>query len=278
MALAKMFPQALCYGSDQDSEMLARAKERIRTSLPAQSGQFSFSKANFSENPFVQEGPFDLIALDLGISSLHVDLFERGLSYRRDEKLDMRLDPEKGVPLYRWLQNAKQSELIEILQKYGEERRAPAIARMIVKQVAEGGEMTSGELAKICERAYPPSVRYGSKRHSAARTFQAFRIFINREIEHLKEALEFLPGLLSVGGRLAIISFHSLEDRAVKQTFSSLEKVPTNDPLAKSVYREGDFKRITRKPVVPDEKEMQLNPRARSAKLRVLERTAGALA
>lgn len=269
-ALADKFPNATLYGSDQDALMLQKARENMERLEFAE--RFTSQKANFSENPFGQSAPFDIILLDLGISSLHVDTFERGMSYRRDEPLDMRLDTQTGIPVGQWLMKARREEIINILRTYGEERRAGQIARMIFERVQTGEAITSGELARICERAYPPAQRYASKRHSAARTFQALRIFINREIEHLERALEFLPGLLTQGGRLFMISFHSLEDRAVKRKFRSLEKIAVNDPMAKSAFLDGDYRSVVKKPIAPDEAESTQNPRARSAKLRILER------
>lgn len=272
IAWLKDHPEGKACGSDQDGEMLKLAQERIGEA--GFSGRVELAHGNFSENPFDELAPFDVIFLDLGISSLHFDHFDRGMSYRSDAPLDLRMDTSSGMPAYQWLKKIKIEDLIKILYEYGEERFAPRIAKRLLPLAHESEMLTSFDVAEICDEVYPASVKFGthSKRHPAVKTMQALRIHTNRELERLKEALEVLPEKLSVGGRLIIISFHSLEDRLVKHAFASREKILDTSPTAKSHYKEGDFKVITRKVVVPSTEEVASNPRSRSAKMRVLER------
>lgn len=255
------------FGSDRDREMLSLAEKKIDAEgLGSRSG---FRYGEFSENPWSEKAPFDLVFLDLGISSLHLDTMERGISYRENSPLDMRLDLSKGVPLSEWLTDADEKEIRDVIYRYGEERLAPKIARLICHE-RKTEQLTTGWLRDVCDRAY------GAQRHKVktpySRTFQAFRIQVNRELENLERALEFAPSLLKRGGRLVIISFHSLEDRMVKQKFRSLEMIPDHSPEARSNYVQGDYAARPRKAIRASESEVEKNPRSRSAMMRVLER------
>jgi 16S rRNA (cytosine1402-N4)-methyltransferase len=196
----------------------------------------------------------DIFFADLGISSFHLDEPSRGFSFRFDSPLDMRISSEIKLKAKDLVMNFTERELAEIIEKYGEDKLARKIAKEIVKQRKIKEISTTKELAEIIERVYKREGIF-PKIHPATRTFQALRIYINREIENLGELLEKIPEFSKSGTRVGIISFHSLEDRLVKTKFREWEK-------------KGFGKIITRKPVVPSEEEIILNPRSRSAKFR----------
>jgi 16S rRNA (cytosine1402-N4)-methyltransferase len=233
-----------------------------------------YRQGNFGENPFRDKAPLAFIFFDLGISSAHFDFFERGFSFRFDQPLDMRMNAQSGVSAARLLATADEKELARIFFEYGEEKLSRRIAREIVERRKTDPVLTTRQLTEICERIYPP--RYKAKGHAdrypATRVFQALRIAVNGELDALNTALAFAPDLLAVGGRLAILTFHSLEDRLVKHAFRKRAFVEQQDPTAKSNFAAGDFKLIEPGGIVPDEKEIAQNPRARSARLRILER------
>ncbi len=194
----------------------------------------------------------DGIIIDIGLSSLQLDKDDRGFSFMRDEPLDMRMDTRSAYTAAKLIADSSEEELADILYYYGEERQARAIARQIVRERKCTPIVTSKQLANTVVKAIPK--RFHPKRiHVATKTFQAIRIAVNRELENLAEIIEDAAMFLVPGGRLCVISFHSLEDRIVKRKF--LERP--------------DFCVVTKKPVIPSETEMQRNPRSRSAKLRV---------
>ncbi len=193
---------------------------------------------------------FDMILIDLGVSSPHLDNKERGFSFMHDAPLDMRMDPRQEVTAADIINTSSEDELVDILRRYGEEPKAKRIARALVQA---GHVKTTFELAEVVESVYG---RRG-KTHPATRTFQAVRIAVNKELEQVEQTLVLLPDLLSAGGRVVIISFHSLEDRLVKQFFSE---------QMKSGY-EAQLQVLTKKPV-SGKTEQVFNPRARSAMLR----------
>ena len=200
----------------------------------------------------------DAFLLDLGVSSVQLDSAQRGFSFRFDGPLDMRMDPTENTPNAETLVNeASEEELCEVFWKYGEERFARQIARRLVEARSKKRLTTTRDLENVIFHAVPGSARFG-RIHPATRCFQALRIRVNRELESLESFLNDAPSLLKPGGRLAVISFHSLEDRIVKNTFKALEK-------------EGRGKILTKKPVSPSEAEEARNARARSAKMRVFE-------
>lgn len=197
----------------------------------------------------------DGILADLGVSSMQLDGEGRGFSFRRDEPLDMRMDTSRGETGAEMLARVDETELANVIYQFGEERHSRRIARALVRAREERPLETTGQVADIVRRA---SRMKGYWRiDPATRTFQALRIWVNRELEGLDAFLETAAGRLSPGGRLAVITFHSLEDRVVKHTFRRLETVQV----------------LTRRPVVAGDEEMARNPRARSAKLRAVERT-----
>jgi len=197
----------------------------------------------------------DGLLLDLGISSDQIESSGRGFSFWRDEPLLMNIHPET-TPLYDHLRTLSEKEMTEIIRKYGEERYATRIARVIAEARKKAPIETSGQLAEIVKNAVPKNYERG-RIHPATRTFQAFRIFVNRELENLERLLSALPALMAPGGRVAIISFHSLEDRLVKNAFRTLAK-------GKRIVL------LTKKPVTPTDEEIILNPRSHSAKLRAI--------
>jgi 16S rRNA (cytosine1402-N4)-methyltransferase len=199
----------------------------------------------------------DGILLDLGLSSDQLADPDRGFSFQADGELDLRFDPDQGEPAWRMLGRLSEEHIADIIYHYGEERFSRRIARRIVEQRRSEPVRTAGQLAALVRSCVPRS--RGHSIDPATRTFQALRIAVNEELKALERALRRLPDCLKVGGRLAVISFHSLEDRMVKQAFRS-------DP------RLAD---ITKKPIQAGDAESQRNPRARSAKLRIAERVAG---
>ena len=198
---------------------------------------------------------------DLGVSSMQFDTPGRGFSFQRDEPLDMRMDRSTGDTAAQLIARAGERELADAIYGYGEERFSRRIARAIVGARQEAPIETTLKLATIVRRAIPS--RGYQRIDPATRTFQAIRIWVNRELEGLDRFLEAAARRLRVGARLVVITFHSLEDRIVKHTFRALER-----------SRDAMLKVLTKKPLVPDEEELRLNPRARSAKLRAAERLA----
>lgn len=262
------FPDISIYASDVDSQIIELLKSDFKDN-----SNIIIKKGNYSENIWPNQ-TFDFILLDLGISSLHFDYFSRGFSYRYDEILDMRLDPNHGIPLYEWLNKASDKEIYKVIYNYGEIRDPSRFIFNLRSALKEKKINRTYDLKKIIEISYPRY--YGKKKKTihnpASKIFQAFRIFLNRELDHLTKTLESIPKKLNYGGRLFIISFHSLEDRLVKTSFKNHSFVENKDPLGKSNMLPGEFRIITKKPITPSQSEIEENPRARSAKLRILER------
>ncbi len=248
-------------GIDLDESNLLAAKERLSAFAP----RVRLFHANFSQirEVLAEAGrqTVDLLLADLGISSSQLDDPQRGLSFQADGPLDMRLDISQGCTAADIISNSSEAELADIIYNYGEERYSRRIARSIVLARRQGRIETTRQLSEIISRSLPAVAGRTRKGvHPATRTFQALRIAVNREFENLEQLLAVLPDVLSPGGRAGIISFHSLEDRRVKRAFADF--VGT-----------GKAKLITRKPVTASEDEVVLNPRSRSAKLRVVEKT-----
>jgi len=242
-------------GMDWDQEALSLAKKR----LGHFAGKMRFYQGNFRDMDAViaEEGidGFDGIVMDLGLSSFQLDASGRGFSFMRDEPLDMRMDRSSTILASDMVNNLPGDRLAELIKLYGEEPWAKRIADFIVKARTKKPILSTLELAEIVKKAIPRRF-HPRKIHPATRTFQAIRIAINRELENLNQALEKVPECLKTGGRIVVISFHSLEDRIVKHFF-----------------KKNAFLRVlTKKPVQPDSLEIAVNPRARSAKLRAAER------
>jgi len=214
----------------------------------------------------------DGILLDLGVSSRHLDSPERGFSFRHDAPLDMRMDREGGTTAYDLVNTLPEGELGEIIKTYGEERWAKRIAMVIAKRRREAPVKTTGELAELVAGAIPR--RYHPRSiHPATKTFLALRIVVNSEMENLESALHEVPGLIRHGGRMVVITFHSLEDRIVKKSFRHLATgciCPPDLPRC-ACDKRSEVKLLTRKALLPSDEEREGNPRARSAKLRAVE-------
>jgi 16S rRNA (cytosine1402-N4)-methyltransferase len=210
------------------------------------------------------------VLMDLGVSSPQLDDAARGFSFSRSGPLDMRMNPEEGESAMKWLSRVSLNDLIYVLKKYGEEKSARRIAQAIIDSRKDMEITDTRQLAEIIVNAVPG---YEKHKHPATRSFQAIRIFINEELQALEEGLQAAVSVLAVAGRLAVISFHSLEDRIVKRfmrNITSPPKLPAGLPVMNAAnavpYR------LVGKPCVPGEQEIKRNPRARSARLRVLER------
>ncbi len=215
----------------------------------------------------------DGILLDLGVSSYQLDTPERGFSYREDAPLDMRMDQGGDLTAKDVVNQYSSEELFRVIKEYGEEKYASSIVRTILKTREQHSIQSTKELVEIIEKSIPPKARYG-KGHPAKRTFQAIRIECNRELDVLKNTLEDMIALLNPGGRLCVITFHSLEDRLVKQCFQR-EENPCTCPPGLPVCVCGKRSRggrVNRKPILPSEEEREKNPRSKSAKLRIFEK------
>ncbi len=267
--LTRLAPDGRVLGVDLDPGALAAAR-RI---LSGAGERISLRQGSFTQLPvFLEELGVTTcqgLLLDLGISTLTLESSGRGFSFLREEPLDMRFDPDRGRPLSQVLLRLSQSQLADIIYRYGEERRSRAIARAIFGAAEAGRLATSGDLAATVR-----SVVKGQATKTLARVFQALRIYINGELDNLQAALESLPQLLEAGRRVAIISYHSLEDRLVKHFFIRESKACLCPPQIPSCQcnHQATLKVISPKPITPTAQERAFNPRSRSAKLRVAER------
>ena len=211
------------------------------------------------------------ILLDLGVSSMQIDQAERGFSYMKDAPLDMRMDRSRGITAQDVVATYAEADLRRILRQYGEERMAPRIAAAIVR--ARGSLHTTGELADIVQRALPAAVRQRSSGHPAKRTFQALRIEVNDELSVLRRAVRAAIGCLAVGGRMVVLSYHSLEDRIVKQTLTDLSTDHTPLDLPVSLESEQpQLRLLVRGAEKASPAELTTNPRSASVRLRAVER------
>jgi 16S rRNA (cytosine1402-N4)-methyltransferase len=260
-------PAGRLLGLDLDPQALALARETLapygkRVEL-AQASYVSLPEAMRKIGWELVDG----ILLDLGVSSMQLDTPERGFSIQHEAPLDMRFDPGLGLTAAQLINSMPEADLAELLFKYGEEPRAKSMAKMIVQSRPIE---TTTQLAEIARRAYPGHSRV----HPATRTFQALRIAVNDELAALEDVLPKAASALRSGGRLAVISFHSLEDRIVKDFIRQESKDKVNPPYEQlyEVERKAVLKEINRKPITPDEEAVKDNPRARSAKLRVAEK------
>ncbi|MCI5730731.1 MAG: 16S rRNA (cytosine(1402)-N(4))-methyltransferase RsmH [Eubacterium sp.] len=258
---------------DQDAEALAAAEKRLEPFA----GIVTMVKSNYAQMKEVLKqlgiDKVDGIVLDLGVSSYQLDNAERGFSYREDAPLDMRMDREQTLTARDIVNEYPESELYRIIKEYGEERFAKNIARNICKRRQDKPLETTFELVDIIRGSMPAKARNG-KSHPAKRTFQAIRIECNQELEVLRQALDEMVDLLKDGGRISIITFHSLEDRMVKTSFRRQENpctCPPDFPVC-VCGNKPKGKVITRKPILPSEEECEQNTRSKSAKLRVFER------
>ena len=251
------YPFLSVIGIDRDKVIQKKATER----LSGFGGRFRPVNAWFDE--YLREAPSesaDAILFDLGISMFHYVESERGFSFRSDEPLDMRLNPEAGMSAADIVNGYSEENLADIIYRYGEERYSRRIARAIVEKRSVAAIESSSELADIIRGSVPREYRYG-RIHPATRTFQALRIEVNKELDRITPALEDAIRVLKKGGRIGVITFHSLEDRKVKWFFK--------DEAGREDAR---VKILTKKPIVPSSEEEEENPPSRSAKLRVVEK------
>ena len=271
--IAKRLDSGRLIAIDQDETAVAVATER----LDKLGKNTTVVRSNFCEIAKVcrelEIDGIDGVLLDLGVSSYQLDTAERGFSYSADAPLDMRMDNRKSLSAYEVVNTYSEQQLKKILFDYGEERYAPAIASAIVKQREKAPIKSTAELSDIIKYAMPPSAREGGH-HPAKRSFQAIRIEVNAELDVIEPAIRDAVNMLNKGGRIAIITFHSLEDRIVKQAFASLASgctCPKDFPIC-VCNNKPKVKLVNRKPILPSAKELQENPRSRSAKLRVAEK------
>ena len=277
--LAESAPDGLLIGLDRDPAALRAAKTR----LEAFGERLTLQRANFADVlPTLQSLnilPIDGIIIDVGVSSHQIDSAERGFSFTADGPLDMRMDPEAETTAQALIGELSEAELAQVLRDFGEERKSKRIARAIKKAMQAGGLDSTLKLANVVADALGPQYnrrRPGGKRpiHPATRTFQALRIAVNDELGALDRFLETFIDALRPGGRVVVISFHSLEDRAVKRRLVEMANpciCPPDFPVC-ACGRKPSLKLLTRRPVRPSETETAENPRARSARLRAAER------
>lgn len=258
---------------DQDETAVAVAGER----LSVYGKRAEVVRSNFREVEQVcrERGieRIDGMLLDLGVSSYQLDTAERGFSYRADAPLDMRMDVRNPISAMQVVNEYSEDQLRRILFEYGEERFSSRIASNIIRERERAPIKTTGELVEIIKRSIPAAARDGGH-HPAKRTFQALRIEVNAELDVIAPAIESAVRLLNPGGRIAIITFHSLEDRIVKQAFTKLSSgctCPKSFPVCVCGNRP-QVKIVTRKPILPSDAELAYNLRAHSAKLRVAEK------
>lgn len=259
---------------DKDNDALEFASNR----LADYKDKITFVKSDFKNACQVLDqlgiDKVDGVLMDLGVSSWQIDNFDRGFSYRsRDSKLDMRMDADQSLSAYEVVNEYSEQQLFKIIRDYGEENFAKKIAFNICKYRLVKPIETTGELIDVIEKSMPPKMRFAGG-HPAKRTFQAIRIEVNAELDGLDEFLEKIADKLNVGGRIAVITFHSLEDRIVKQKFKWLEKdciCPPKTPVC-ICGKQAKLKLINNKPIVADENERKENSRSECAKLRVAEK------
>lgn len=264
-------------GIDQDGDAIAAAGKR----LAAYEDRTTIVRSNYAQMKKVLQdlsiSHVDGILLDLGVSSYQLDNAERGFTYREDVPLDMRMDLRQEKTARDIVNTYSEKELFHIIRDYGEDKFAKNIAKHIVQARQKEPVETTGQLIAIIKGAIPMKVR-ATGGHPAKKTFQAIRIELNHELDVLKNHLEEMVDLLNDGGRLCVITFHSLEDRIVKNIFRTCENpciCPPGFPVC-TCGRVSRGKVITRKPIIPGEKELEENSRAKSAKLRVFERRVSA--
>ena len=251
--LRRSAPDGRLLAFDKDPAALAQSGTRLREF----GDRVRFEHADFREIPerLAGEAPQGVL-VDMGVSSMQLDEADRGFSFNAEGPLDMRMDPTEGFTAADLVNRLPERELADVIYRWGEEHASRRIARALVDARRRRPFSTTTELAEVVRRAAGRSRRPGLD--PATKTFQALRIHVNRELEGLGDALARIAGVLASGGRLAVIAFHSLEDREVKQTFRLLAT--------------RGFRILTKKPLVPGDEEMARNPRSRSAKLRAIER------
>jgi len=273
LEIAKMLKTGRIVAIDCDADAISQASRN----LSEQENLIQYVHGNFKDIADILDGlgieTADGMLFDFGVSSPQLDDIKRGFSYKHEAPLDMRMDTRSGLTAFEVVNSRTEEELRSIFYKYGEERHSALIARAIVKKRAPAPINTTKELSDIIISAVPAAARREA-RHPAKRCFQALRIEVNGELESIGEMLDSAPGRLKAGGRICVISFHSLEDRLVKNSFSKLSEgciCPKDFPVC-LCGKTPEFKIVTKKPITPGSRELEENPRARSAKLRIAER------
>lgn len=272
-AIASRLTKGRLIAIDRDDEAVKASGERL-----APLGERAVvRKSNYSDFADVCDAlgvaKIDGILLDLGVSSYQLDTAERGFSYNADAPLDMRMDKSNPFRAYDVVNGYSEEKLKKILYEYGEERFAPRIAALIVAERERHPIETTGELVALIKKAMPAAAREGGH-HPAKRSFQAIRIEVNGELACIEPTLRRAAERMNPGGRIAVITFHSLEDRIVKQTFASMAEgctCPKDFPVC-VCGKQPQIRVVSKKPILPSEEELENNPRSRSAKLRIAEK------
>lgn len=271
--ILKRIPQGRLIALDQDADALQRSAQVFQGDP-----RVTLKKTNFAglldtlrENDAV---PVDAVLMDLGVSSLQLGTPSRGFSFQHSGPLDMRMDPTGDLRAVDVVNRYGEDDLRRVLFEFGEEPKAGLLARRIIEARNRKPLETTDELAALAEGLYPSQGPHASRRHPATRLFQALRMEVNREMDVLRAGLEGAKAALRPGGRLAVITFHSLEDRAVKRFMVEAARGCVCPPKTILCHcgHSADFRLVTKKPILPGEQELRDNPRARSAKLRVAER------
>lgn len=270
LEILKRIDNGFLYAIDQDQEAIEYSKERLKDYK-----NYKIIKSNFAnmKECLNKEGvtKVDGILFDIGVSSMQLDEDYRGFSYHTDARLDMRMDTESDFSAYELVNNYTYQELVRVLREYGEELYATSIARNIIKARENKNIESTLELVEIIKKSMPMKEQRDG--HPARKTFQAIRIEVNNELGVLEQALEQAIDLVSVGGRICVITFHSLEDRIVKKMFNKYSEVDSKFKKLPDIPDEYMPKlRIISKGIVPSEEELSINNRARSARLRVVEK------
>jgi len=270
--LARLESGGRLVGFDRDIDAIQRVEERLNTGEGKQVDLVRDNYANMAARlDGLGIGKVHGLLLDLGVSSFQLDLAERGFSFRQDGPIDMRMDQTGGQTAGELVNTADERELADIIYRYGEERASRRIARAIAEARAKAPIETTAQLAKIVERA--KGGRRGKKTHPATQTFQALRMAVNDELAGIEQVLEEMVGRIVEGGRIVVLTFHSLEDRLVKQFFN--RHVPREESLqqggVRRIFEEPPVEWIWKKPLTASEGEKAENPRSRSAKLRAVE-------
>jgi 16S rRNA (cytosine1402-N4)-methyltransferase len=268
--LENLGPDGTVFGIDKDPTAIAegQAIQQQDNRLNMYQGSFATMKQLATEQAI--DGKVDGVLLDLGVSSPQLDDATRGFSFLRDGPLDMRMNPDAGISAADWLNTAEHAEIADVIKRFGEERFGKRIAHAICERRVEQPIKTTFELVELIEQALPIKDKH---KHPATRSFQGIRIFINQELADLEQALEQILSILAPGGRMSIISFHSLEDRMVKRFMkkhSKGDEYPSDFPIQDHLLNKK--LKIVGKAIKPSEQELAVNRRSRSAVLRVAEK------
>ncbi|MEN9636409.1 MAG: hypothetical protein RL077_4813 [Verrucomicrobiota bacterium] len=268
-ALLAASTEGTLVGLDRDPAAVARGAELAL----AYAGRFTLVDMDFGRLAELPLASYDGILFDLGVSSFQLDETARGFSFRHDAPADMRMDPRSGVPASLWLETATEEMLVRAIRDFGEEAHWRRVVRALVAARGTGSLSRTAALAAVIAEAIPARDRYASKIHPATRTFQGIRIAVNDEIGAIERVLPVAFARLAAGGVLGVISFHSLEDRPVKQFFRRMCGQPESaDDSTPQDFRVRLAEPLTRKPITASAAEVALNPRSRSAKLRALRK------